>query len=148
MNKKRTEGKIKGCLTLRDMYKYYKKNYTDVVDYRTFSKIIKACNKELVKAIVEDSQEILLPYRLGSLQVVRFERKFTRPMNKWAVDWKKTNELGFKVFHEQKFLYKWVWKKHSAIVKNKTGYKFTTCRFSKRAVPNAVKNKKIEYFKY
>lgn len=148
MNKKRTEGKIKGCLSIRDMYKYYKSNYTEPVDYKTFSKIIKTCNKELVRLVTEESQEILLPYRLGSLQIVRYDRKFTRASNKWAVDWKKTREHGFKIYHEQKYLYKWVWKKHSAIVKNKTGYKFTASRFAKREVPKAVNTKKVEYFKY
>lgn len=148
MIKKRTEGKIKGGLSIRDMYKYYVKNYTEPVEYDQFAEIIKACNKELIRLVTEESQEILLPYRLGNLQVVRFERKFTRASNKWAVDWKKTKELGFKVYHEQKYLYKWVWKKHSAIVKNKTGYKFTASRFAKREVPKAVINKKVEYFKY
>lgn len=143
---KRTEGKIKGSLTIRDIYKYYKANYEKPIDYKLFAKIIKACNKELVNQVVWESQSVKLPYRLGNLQIARFERSFNKPSNKLSVDWKLTKEHGFKIFHEQKDIYKWCWKKSNAIVKNKTGYKFTACRFAKREVPKAA-NKKIEYFK-
>lgn len=37
-------------------------------------------------------------------------------------------------------------KKHLAIVRNKTGYKFKACRFAARSVPKALRNK-VEYFK-
>jgi len=144
--KKRTEGKIKGCLSIRDMYKYYKTNYDEPVDYKIFAKIIKHCNKELVRQITRESECVELPYRLGELQVARFERSFKKPSNKMAVDWAKTKELGFKVFHDDDNIYKWVWKKSSAVVKNKTGYKFTTIRYARREVPKAIEDK-IEYFK-
>lgn len=143
---KRTEGKIKNCLTIRDAYKYYKANYEDVIDYKLFSKIIKACNKELVKQITYEAEVVKLPYRLGNLQIARFERSYNKPTNRLAVDWKLTKEHGFKIFHEQTNIYKWCWKKSNAIVKNKTGYKFTASRYAKREVPKALK-KKVEYFK-
>lgn len=144
--KKRTEGKIKGCLSLKEMYKFYKENYDEAVDYKLFSKIIKLCNKELVRVISNESECVELPYRLGEMQIVRFERSFKKPSNKMAVDWAKTKELGFKVFHDDDNIYKWSWKKHSAIVRNKTGYKFTTIRFARRQVKQAINNK-VEYFK-
>lgn len=144
--KKRTEGKVKDCLSLKDMYKYYKENYDEPVEYQVFSKIIKYCNRELINQITRESECVELPYRLGELQVARFERSFKKPSNKMAVDWVKTKEYGFKIFHEDDNIYKWVWKKHSAVVKNKTGYKFTASRFAKREVPKALKDK-VEYFK-
>jgi hypothetical protein len=144
--KKRTEGKVKGCLSVRDMYKYYKKNYDEPVDYKLFSQIIKACNKELINKVVKESECVELPYRLGELQIARFERSFKKASNKMAVDWAKTKELGFKVFHDDDNIYKWVWKKHAAIARNKSGYKFTAIRYAKRQVKPAVDNK-VQYFK-
>ncbi len=144
--KKRTEGKIKNCLTIRDMYKFYKKTYDDTLEYKEFSKIIKACNKELINQIVRESESIDLPYRLGRLQVARFERSYKKPINKLAVNWKLTKEHGFRIYHEDNNIYKWCWNKRTAIVINKTGYKFTPSRFAKREVPKALKEK-TEYFK-
>lgn len=144
--KKRTEGKIKNCLTLRDMYKFYKKTYDNPVEYKVFAKVIKACNKELVKQVVRESEIINLPYRLGKLQIGRFDRSYKQPINKMSIDWKATRDNGFTVYHDEPNVYKWCWIKHSSIVKNKTGYKFSVCREAKREVPKAVRDK-IEYFK-
>ena len=144
--KKRTEGKIKECLAIRDMYKFYKNTYDDPVEYKVYAKIIKACNKELIRQITKESEILELPYRLGKLQIARFDRSYDKPTNKLAVNWKLTKEHGFKVFHEDNNIYKWVWNKHHSIVINKTGYKFMACRFAKREVPKALKDK-VEYFK-
>lgn len=143
---KRTEGRIKECLAIRDVYKFYKRTSDDPVDYRTFAKVVKACNKEFVNQVVRESEILDLPYRLGKIQVARFEKKYDRPINKLAINWKLTKEHGFKIYHEDTNIYKWCWKKHLAIVRNKTGYKFTASRFAKREVPKAVKDK-VEYFK-
>lgn len=144
-NKKRTEGKIKGCLGIKQAYKFYKNNYEDIEDYSEFSRIIKECNKELLSKIVNESEVISLPYRLGELQISKFERGFNKPKNKWPVDWKKSKELGFIVYYDTPYIYKWVWKKNRAVFKNKTGYKFQANRTAKRMVPKAIKEK-IDYF--
>lgn len=111
---KRTEGKIKNCLTIRDIYKFYKKTYDEPVEYKVFAKVVKLCNKELVNQIVNESQIVDLPYRLGKMQICRFKRSFNKPKNKLSVDWKLTKEHGFKIFHEDDNVYKWVWKKTSS----------------------------------
>lgn len=149
MNKiiKRGKGKHSNSLGIKHIYKFYTENYKDAVDYETFTKIVKSFNKELVSAITKESAIIQLPYRLGELQVSKFERSFDQPMNKWKVDWKKTREMGFKVYHDQKYIYKWNWKKHHSVVKNKTGYKFVPARDSSRLVPKMLATKRIDYFK-
>lgn len=145
--KKRGKGKNSNCLGMRDMYKYYTKNYQEPVDYDTFAKVIKACNKEFIRVATEDAATIQLPYRLGKIQICKFERSYDQPQNKWKVDWKKTKEMGFRVYFDQKYIYKWCWKKHNSIVKNKTGYKFTPCRQASRIVPKLLATKKIDYLK-
>ncbi len=146
---KRGKGKIKECLAIRDMYKVYKETYhkegDKVIDYKTYSKIVKKCNKELVNLIVYKAEEIQLPYRLGSLQIAKFKRSLNQPLNKLAMDFKKSKELGFRVFHDSPFIYKWRWKKHNMVVRRKTGYSFKTNRFAAREVPKALKLK-VDYF--
>jgi hypothetical protein len=143
--KKRTEGKIKNTLGLRDCYKYYKENNDDPVDYKTFTNCIKECNKELIDTIVNQSDKVQLPYRLGELNICKFKRSYNTSTSRWAVDFKRTKEEGFKVFFNQTFIYKWKWWKDYTIVKNKSKYKFTASRLSKRLIPVALKNN-IEYF--
>ena len=144
--KKRTKGRITGCLRLKEIYKFYKKNYKEAIDYKTFAKIIKLSNKKLLDKIVNKSEIVELPYRLGHLQISKFERSFNQPKNKWRVDFKKTKELGFKVYFDQEFIYKWNWKKTQAIIKNKCHYKFEASRIAKRMVPIALKQK-VDFFK-
>ena len=150
INKPRGEGKIKECLAIRDMYKYYKSlksSKKDIIDYKLFTKIIKRCNKELIDQIVFNSEIVTLPYRLGVMQISKSERSYTSiRKNKWAIDFKRSKEEGFKVFFDQKYIYRWAWKKHYAIVKNKTGYKFIASRASKRAVPEALEQGR-DYYK-
>lgn len=144
--KKRTEGKIKGGLGIREMYKYFKTYSKTKISYKDYVKIIKTCNKEILDVIVNEAKVFEMPYRLGALQVSKFERSFNKSTNRWAVDFKKSKELGYKVFFEQPFIYKWVWRKRRAIFINKTGYKFTASRLAKRLVPKALSTKKIDYY--
>ncbi len=145
--KPRGKGKYTGCYGIKSIYKFYKKTYNTNIDYKQFVEIIKACNEELIKVITENAEIVELPYRLGKIQISKFERSYNQPKNKWKIDWKKSNELGIRVYHDQPFIYKWTWKKHHSIVKNKTGYKFIAARDSARTVPRLLATKKYDYFK-
>lgn len=146
---KRGTGKTKGCLAIRDMYKYYLSitDKEDIIPYQLFAKITKACNKELINQVVNHSQSIELPYRLGQLQVTKLERVFKLDgRNKYSIDFGKSKKLGIKIFYDSPYIYKWKWKKHHAIVINKTGYKFRANREANRMITKALKNK-VDYFK-
>lgn len=150
--KRRTTGKIKNCLAIRDMYKYYlqlKKEKEEIpIDYKLFAKITKECNKEFINQIVNNSEIITLPYRMGTLQISKFERNFLEyKKNKWTIDYKRSREEGILVYHETPYFYKWKWKKHNAIVKNKIAYKFKANRSANRAVAVAIKTLHTDYFK-
>lgn len=144
---KRKKGKNKGCHGLKDMYKFYIENYDNPLSYKEFAEIIKASNSEILDYITKESGILELPYRLGILQISKFERSFNQPKNKWKIDWKRSVEEGFTVYHDQPFIYRWTWKKHHSIVKNKTGYKFIACRTAARLVPELLSTKQIDYFK-
>lgn len=142
--KKRGLGKVKSCLGIRDMYKYYlslNKDNKDNISYDLFAEITKECNKEFINQVVNNSEIVTLPYRLGILQISKFERHFIpEKKNKWTIDYKRSKEEGVLLYHESPFIYKWRWKKHNAIVKNKTGYKFRANRASKRLITVALNN--------
>lgn len=145
--KKRGKGKYTGCYGIKSIYKFYKKTYNSNIEYKQFVEIIKSCNEELIRVITEEAEIVELPYRLGKIQVSKFERSYNQPKNKWKIDWKRSNELGIRVYHDQPFIYKWTWKKHHSIVKNKTGYKFIAARDSARIVPRLLATKQYDYFK-
>lgn len=127
------------------MYKFYLTYAKTKITYDEYSKIIKAANKTIVKAIVWESKLFEMPYRLGALQISKFERSFKKPLTRWATDYKRSKELGYRVFYDQPFIYKWNWKKKNAIFINKTKYKFMANRQAKRDVAKALSNK-IDYF--
>ena len=149
--KKRGIGKVKSCLAIRDMYKYYvslkdTKKGDEIISYDLFAKITKESNKELINQVVNNSEIITLPYRLGHLQISKFERHFFPSLkNKWTIDYKRSKEEGMLLYHDSPFIYKWRWKKHNAIVKNKTGYKFRANRAAKREITIAL-TKGCDYF--
>ena len=142
---KRTEGKIKECISLKESYKFYSAEYENPVDYQTYVKYIKECNKKLLENVVNKANEVELPYRMGILHVVKYDRVY-RNKKKWAIDFNETKKRGFKVYFEQDYIYKWRWGKDHTIVKNKSKYKFTAARGAKRMVPEALRNK-VDFFK-
>lgn len=138
----RKEGKIKGCVSLKDQYRHYKENSDSPVDYKTYVKYLKECNLELLNQVVNRSNEVELPYREGKLHVVKYERSFSATNKKnWAVDFNTSKKLGYKVYFDQPFINKWRWCKTNTIVRNKSKYKFTASRLAKRMVPIAINNK-------
>lgn len=147
--KPRSKGKITKCLAIRDMYKYYKDNCKPnelIESYKTFSRIIKACNLETRRLITEESETFKMPYREGLIKITKYERSYNQEKYKWALDFKKTKELGFNVYFDQPYIYKWEWIKKNAVVKNKSKYKFVPCRDAKRLVPMLLRTSKIDYY--
>lgn len=140
--------RYKGSLTIRDIYKKYKEvtPKDKRVKYAVFANIIKECNKEVVRVIVEEAETLRLPMRLGMLKITKYERSYNKAKYKWALNYKATKENGFKVYHDQTYVYAWRWNKKTSIIKNKTWYKFVACRQAKRAVPKALKTLNIDYY--
>lgn len=142
------DNRYKGSLTIRDIYKKYKEvtPKESRIDYKLFAKIIKECNKEVLRVITEEAVTLRLPMRLGLLKVSKYERSYAVKKYRWALDFKATKENGFPVYHDQKYIYGWRWNKKTSIIKNKSKYKFIASRRAKRAVPRALKTLKIDYY--
>lgn len=134
-----------------DFYNYYKessiKKGKEYVDYKTYSNIIKDANLLIRDAILYKAEKVQLPYRLGDLFVKKYENKYNLDkIANWKVDWKKTKELGYKVYFDSKYGYKWKWDKTKACFKGRKLYTFKPCRKASRLVSDAINNKHLDFY--
>lgn len=148
---KRGRGYLNNSKTLKDAYVFYKQECKNknlkAVDKKTFTKICKDTNKEIMNLVLNKSEEVDLPFRMGSIKVTKKKQDLSnKPQNKWPIDWKRSKELGFKVYFVQDYTYNIKWLKKRALVRFKKAYIFKPCRTAKRQVPKNLKTKKIDYF--
>lgn len=151
LRKPRGKSKLINHYTFKDAYKLYK---TDVikelqVDKKTYSKIIKLFNKLLVEKMLNESETIKLPYRLGYLRIKK--NKINYSTNKMSIDWKTTFETGCKVVHTNEhrngYRYRFYWSKKGSAINNISFYSFTPVRTAKRNLAKILKYKpEIDYF--
>ena len=149
---KRGRGRTLNCKTLKDAYIQYEelgeKKEFPTVDKSTYTKVCKDFNKRLINLIIDQSQEIELPFRLGKLVVVKKEKDFNKiKKNKLPVNWKRTKELGHIVYHLEDTIYKFSWIKSTKPTSRiKRNYWFQGCRTAVRKIAENVKVKKLDYF--
>lgn len=149
-SRKNIPGTFKIDIGLKEIYNYYlnscKYKKQEPIIYRDFARIIKYCNTSLVDSILETGDPIKLPYRLGELRVVKRERQVNLAnKNKWNVDYKKSKELGFIVYHDSIYKYNWMWDKTTASKGSIYGYKFIPCRKLSRKLAASVISGKDYY---
>lgn len=136
---------------LKDFYDFYEetsiKRKKSYVDRRTYGIILKEFNLEIRNRIVYKSERITLPYKLGDLYIRKFENTYTEDNKKnWAIDFKKTKELGHVVYYGAKYGYRWRWEKRKCIVRGKSYFRFKPCRTSSRLIADAIKNKHLDFY--
>lgn len=134
---------------INDFYNYYtikgeQKNLKNH-DRKLYTSIIKDCNL-LIRDKILENETIELPYTLGEISIVKFENKFD-PIKqyKWKVDFKKSKELGYKVYYGSQYGYRWVWSKTNAKVKGKYYYHFKPVRMASRLIKQQITNG-VDYF--
>lgn len=135
----------------KDFYDYYvelcdKKGITPR-SYKEYSSILKDANLLIRDSILFKGEKVNLSYRLGELFVHKYENKFDiDKIANWKVNWKKTKELGTKVYFESKYGYKWKWNKKGATFKGKKFYTFQACRKASRLVSIAINEKNLDFY--
>lgn len=135
--------KVKEILGLRQAYDSYKKDNKDskkLVNKKIFMSICKDFNKTLRDVILNDSTEVVLPHRLGTLRIRKKKRKDIHVLNKTIIDFKKSKELGYKVYYIDDYIYRWLWDKRTCVVKWKTIYYFKACRTASREIAKQIKS--------
>lgn len=132
---------------IRDTYIHYTNKVNKLnqkpVDYKTFTAILKDFNLKLRDRVLSN-ETVKLPYGLGYLTIVKFENKFNEDKkHKWKVDFKKTKELGYKVYYGSEYGYRWRWIRGKC--KGKAYYHFKPCRRASRLITEKL-NEGNDYY--
>jgi len=152
--KARTQGKLKAEIGIKDFYKGYieeanLRSRTTTVDFKTYSSVLKSFHKILVNKIVVENECYKLPFKLGLLGILKFDQNFDESKkHRWAVDWKKSKEVGQIVYFENTERYKWRWDKSSVKLKGKKYYQFKASRHNSRLIAQIKQNNpRMDYYR-
>lgn len=118
------------------------------VPYSMYRQIVTEYFQYLRDQILEESKEVKLPYRLGSVQIVKKRPKHLDGRS-LRIDYQATKELNKLIFltneHSDYFKYRVHWCKHDVIVPNKGKYQLVMTRANKRHLAQLIKNKIHDY---
>lgn len=150
---RRSKNVVQNPYTLQDMYKVYVKEYPEgslyFITYREYRDITTMYLKHLVSQMLYKSQTVTLPFRLGTLSVVKSKPNY-KSLKNMAVDWFTSKKLSKKVKefneHSNGFVYRFHWDRSHCILDNKTTYMFKPARANKREVARLVKSRENDYF--
>jgi len=138
-------------ISLKNFYENYikiceKKNIKPF-PYNKYAKLLREFNSRCMEKIVYKGESFVMPNRLGTLYIKKFEVNYN-PENKknWLIDFKRTKEEGRTVYFGSPYGYKWQWVKQKCNVKGKKYYTFKPVRTSSRAIADAVNNKKLDFY--
>lgn len=140
------------CYTIADFYINYKKsidaNTQYDVDLKTYKAILIDYFQYIRDQIMQESKEVKLPCRLGTLQIIKHQPKeFTGKSLRW--DWKATRETGKPVYllneHSDFYKYRFFWSKRGCLLTNKGKYQFVASRQNKRDLAQIIFNKERDY---
>ena len=138
---------VSSC-TLKQAYEEYDDFYN--VGYKKYRSICEEFNKLIIDAILLKAKEFKMPFRLGTLRILKKEMNYSVTKNKLKIDWQETNKQKKVIYHlndhTDGFNYRWFWSKRKAIIKNKTIYSFQATRTNKRRLASLLKNKQVDYF--
>ncbi len=101
-----------------------------------------------IDSIVKENEPVKLPYKLGTLGIIKYKVVLDPDKkNKWKCDYKTSKEMGFIVYFDQEFRYRWKWAKWTSKMRGKRWYTFYPCRPASRAIPQALReNKRLDYY--
>ena len=150
-NSKRGEGNYKKDYGSNDVYKKYKEDVIPElqVDKKLFRKICDDFNRMLIEEILLNSEEVRLPYRLGTVRIKKSKMKYD-DKNKLKIDWAASRKLGKRIYHLNDhtggYKYRFYWTK--GIIKNITAYSFIPTRTNTRTLAGILKdkNRQLDYF--
>ena len=138
--------------TIADFYISYKsyieENTPYDVDLKTFKSIVTDYFKYIRDEVMLQSKEVKLPYRMGTLQIVKhLPKEFTGKSLRY--DWKATKELGKPVYylndHSQGYKYRFFWSKQDCNIPNRIKYMFVASRANKRNLAQIIYNRQCDY---
>lgn len=149
----RSKNRIQNPYKLKDMYELYIQEVDEdspyYVSWQDYKSICNDMFKEMSRRILEEAAEIQLPFRLGSVYIVKKLPK-TWTTKSLRVDFCSTMKYGKTIYHlndhSNGFKFRFKWNKSKALVKNKSFYVFKATRGNNRELASLIKSGKMDYF--
>ena len=118
------------------------------IDYNKYRSIVTDYFKYLQKQLIEEGKCIKLPYRMGTLQIIKSRPKHLDKRS-LRIDYQSTKQTGKLIFllneHSDGFKMRALWSKIDMMVLNKSKYQLVLTRANKRRMAVIIKNKEIDY---
>ena len=155
--------KVKNSYGVYDGFKYYRKNrpkeHKYVLTESQYFSIIRRVNELLGEALI-NGEDVTLPYRLGRLEIRKYEARITTDGKKvrtnLPIDWDRTLKLWYEdkesyknktlIKVEEKEIYKVYYNRNVAEFTNKAFYQFDVNRELKRRLKQNIKEGKLDAF--
>ena len=152
MNQKvKTANKTKSY-TIPSFYNAYvndiEENTVYDIHYDLYRQIVTEYFQYLRDQLIEESKCVKLPYRLGSVQIVKNKPKYYDKRS-LRIDYQASKKYDKMIFltneHSDFYKYRCYWCKQDMLVPNKTKYQLTMTRANKRNLAQIIKNKVHDY---
>lgn len=118
------------------------------IDYFKYRGIVTEYFKYLQDQVIEKGRQVKLPYRLGTLQIVKHKPKYYDSRS-LRIDYKATKELNKLILHDNQhsdmFKYRAYWNKQDTMFINKSKYMLVLTRANKRRLAQLIKTKQMDY---
>lgn len=138
--------------TIPSFYNNYKQNIEEGtvydISYAKYRQIVTDFFQHMRDLLLEESREVKLPYRLGTIQIVKKKPKHLDARS-LRIDYQATKQYNKLIFltneHSDFFKYRIHWSKHDVITPNKGKYQLVMTRANKRHLAAIIKNKIHDY---
>lgn len=118
------------------------------INYTKYRAIVTDYFKHLRQRLIEEGKRIKLPYRMGTVQIVKSRPKHLDKRS-LRIDYKATKETGKLIFllneHSDFFKYRAFYSKLEMMVPNKSKYQLTLTRANKRRLAALIKSREMDY---
>ena len=118
------------------------------INYTKYRAIVTDYFKYLQQRLIEEGKRIKLPYRMGTVQIIKSRPKHLDKRS-LRIDYKATKETGKLIFllneHSDFFKYRAFYSKLEMMVPNKSKYQLTLTRANKRRLAALIKSREMDY---
>lgn len=145
--KKRGPNKIVSPYNMRDIYNDYIKDKDKespyYVSFQQFLEITGVYYKELSRELIYESRTINLPFRMGTVTVMKKRPRIFNSSN-LSIDWKETKEFGKYIHHINDhtggYKFRFFWNKQKCMMVNRELYRMVFSRTNKRSLAKEIKS--------
>lgn len=118
------------------------------IDYTTYRAIVTDYFKYLQRRLIEEGRRVKLPYRMGSVQIIKSKPKHLDKRS-LRIDYQATKQTGKLVLllneHSNYYKYRCYYNKEDMMIPNKSKYQLVLTRANKRDLARRIKQRLNDY---